>query len=261
MSKKFKNSIKSRISYLNAEIITIATHSYGLFDKLINNKYSHVKVLGFGQKWTGFNMKFELLNNYIKHLPDDKIIVFVDGFDSIIDGKLEDAVNIFKQKNYKLLFSKDRLHSLDAVYHLNKIYCKDKIVVNTGLYMGYVKYLKLILNDMICKKCNDDQINLNRSCKKYPFIDIDMDENIFKNINNIDEIANSKAIFYQIPGKRSFTRTLRATYEYGQFMLILIIILYLFLFLISLYFKQKNIIIIITLIFTFYYCYMDKSCI
>ena len=59
------------------EIITVATHKQGKFDELINNKFQEkVTVLGMGKKWTGFNMKYELVYDYIKNMHDDKIIIF-----------------------------------------------------------------------------------------------------------------------------------------------------------------------------------------
>ena len=59
----------------NYQIITVATHSKGTFKELINNPYKNIKVLGFGQKWTGFNMKFELIYQYIKNMDNNKIII------------------------------------------------------------------------------------------------------------------------------------------------------------------------------------------
>ena len=35
--------------------ITYATHSMGMFENLVNNKYNiEIKVLGWGTKWNGF---------------------------------------------------------------------------------------------------------------------------------------------------------------------------------------------------------------
>ena len=39
---------------MNSEVIAVATHEEGLFKELINNNFNiKVKVLGFGEKWTG----------------------------------------------------------------------------------------------------------------------------------------------------------------------------------------------------------------
>ena len=68
-------------------VVTVATHKQGLFDKLINNDYGiKVKVLGFGKKWSGFNMKYEEIISYMENLSDDDILIYLDGFDTEING-------------------------------------------------------------------------------------------------------------------------------------------------------------------------------
>lgn len=244
---------------MNTEVVTVATHNEGTFEKIINNKYGvNVKVLGYGEKWTGFDMKCRLVYNYIKNLPEDKIIIFIDGFDSIINGTIEQAENIFRKNNYKVLFSKDLEGKL---YLLQKIVfpeCKDNNVANAGLYMGYVKYLKIILSDMLNKKCKDDQVNINNSCKNYDYIEIDNNNEIF--LNAISE-TDEKAIFIQYPGSINIYRTWRALFEYGQFLLKYFIILYLIMVYFLYKYKKVYHIILLTIFFIVYYVSMDKSCI
>jgi len=248
---------------MNTEVVTVATHNEGTFEKIINNNFDiDVKVLGYGEKWTGFDMKIRLVYNYIKNLPDDKIIIFIDGFDSIINGTIEQAENIFRKNNYKLLFSNSySINTLSGV--LDRLIfpsCKNNSVANFGLYMGYVKYLKIILNDILNKKCKDDQVNLNNSCKKYNFIQIDDKNEIFLN-KRTRTVKNENAIFISHPGTLTFKRMWRGLFEYGQFLLTYLIILYL----IIVYFLYKNKkkihIILLTIMFIFYYILMDKSCI
>jgi hypothetical protein len=88
-------------------ITTVVTHEDGLFKKLVKNRFKSVKVLGYGMKWTGFKMKYELIYNYIKDLDDNLIIIFLDGFDSLILRDPNYAINEFKKRNYKVLFSKE----------------------------------------------------------------------------------------------------------------------------------------------------------
>ena len=163
----------------NFIITTVATHNDGMYDKLINNRFKSIKVLGYGMKWTGFKMKYELVYNFIKNLDDNIIIIFLDGFDSAILRDPNLAIKEFKNKKYKVLFSKE----VDAKFK-NIVFpnCRNNIMINSGLYMGYVKYLKIILKDMINEVCNDDQVIINRKCKNYNFISIDYNNVIFKNI-------------------------------------------------------------------------------
>tara|TARA_B100000900_G_scaffold146980_1_gene124680 strand:+ start:1421 stop:2158 length:738 start_codon:yes stop_codon:yes gene_type:complete len=244
---------------MNTEVITVATHNEGTFEKIINNKFDiNVKVLGYGEKWTGFDMKYTLVYNYIKNLPEDKIIIFIDGFDSIINGTIEEAENIFRKNNYKVLFSKDTPGKL---YLLKKSVfpeCKDNNVANAGLYMGYVKYLKIILSDMLNKKCKDDQVNINNSCKNYDYIEIDNNNEIF--LNALSE-TDEKAIFIQYPGTINIHRVWRSFFEYGQFFLKYFIILYLIMVYFLYKYKKVYHIILLTIFFIVYYVSMDKSCI
>jgi len=251
---------------MNSEVITVATHKEGLFDKLINNKFNvKITVLGMGEKWTGFDMKFKLIYNYIKNLPDDKIIIFVDGFDSLVNGKLEDAIKTFKENNFKCLFSHDVNKKLSKIENkfLKKIFgtCKNGNIANSGLYMGYVKYLKIILNEALKNKCKDDQVVLNKNvCKKYDFIDIDINNLIFENVLDINNIQNVKAIFISQPGIPSLNRWYRGIFEYGQFLIDYILIVYISIFIICIIYKLYKSIFIITLILLLYFNEMDKSC-
>ena len=67
------------------KVITYATHSEGSFEELTHNKFGvEVTVLGMDPKWNGFMDKIEGVLKYLQTLPDDELVVFVDGFDSYI---------------------------------------------------------------------------------------------------------------------------------------------------------------------------------
>jgi hypothetical protein len=62
--------------------------------------------------------------------------------------------------------------------------------------MGYVKYIIPILKDSMKFKCSNDQMNLNKICEKYPYINVDINEDIFQNGGS----DNTKACFIQYNG-------------------------------------------------------------
>ena len=250
---------------MNAELITVATHEEGLFKDLINNKFNiKVNVLGFGKTWTGFQMKTELVYKYIQKLPDDKIIIYLDGFDSTINGNLQDAVRRFMNKKSKLLYSKELESPFFGLERFVFPSCRKNVNVNCGMYMGYVKYLKMLLKEILTKKCHDDQVIVNRLCKKFDFIEIDEEEIIFKNIYNTrnlkDEILKSNALFYSQPGSLTYNRVSRAIFEYGQYFIPYLFIIYAII--VYFWYKSKKLyhIVILSIIFIFYYIKMDKSC-
>lgn len=249
---------------MTTEVVTVATHTEGLLNELLQNPYGiHVNVLGFGQIWTGFKMKFELVYNHIKDLPDETIIIFIDGFDSTINGSADEAVRRFKEMNCKVLFSQ----TLDNFYLDKMVFptCKNNITINTGIYMGYVKYLKVLLAESLTKTCKDDQVIVNKLCKQFDFIDIDTNDYIFKNVYNTrdmkKEIESSNAIFYSQPGTFSFSRIYRGLFEYGQFFIPYLLIIY-GIAVYFLYTTQKTYLLaIVTILYMIYFLKIDTSCI
>lgn len=238
-------------------IATVATHKEGLFNQLINNKFNEkIKVLGMGKKWTGFRMKTELMNEYIKNLPDNDIVIYIDGFDSLINMNPEIAIRKFKEKGYKILVSED-VYWLSLIISYLFPVCRNNKIANAGLYMGYVKYLKELYKNMLKDKCKDDQLVLANMCKKIPYIEVDGNYEIFQNLNDLNKKSN--AVFISYPGRMNLKRGYRSIFEYSQFFLIPIFILY-FLFV---YLCRKNIkiIMIVTIFFIIYLTKIDLSCI
>lgn len=236
---------------MTIHIITVATHYEGKLKELINNKFNvSIKVLGFGKKWTNFKMKYELVNEYIKKLPNNDIIIFLDGFDSKIKLNPELAIDRFKKNNYKLLFSYEPGSNFIKLDRLIWPSCKNNSPGNSGLYMGYVKYLKVFLEKALIAKCKDDQVVMNDLCKYMDFIDIDTNKIIFQNLKISNGFNyNNKAIFISYPGQFSFNRIYRFFFEYIQFILLPLFILYLIILYFLLKLKKRKYICIFSLSF------------
>ena len=151
----------------NIHFITYATHSEGTFEELINNKFNiPVKVLGWGEKWNGFMDKFKNMYKYIKTLPENDIIIFIDGFDSKINQPIDVIKKKFLEFNSDIILSQH----YDTNYIQKKIFgvCKDNLVANSGLYMGYNIKIQELLNDtLISNYSSDDQTSLNTACKNF----------------------------------------------------------------------------------------------
>ena len=244
------------------EIVTVATHSFGKFNELINNPYKKIKVLGMGQKWTGYKMKSQLVYDYIKNMDDNKMIIFLDGFDSEINDNPDKSIQIFKSNNYKLLFSKSYGNTILSNFFINQVFthCINKTVSNPGMYMGYVKYLKIFYENSLKNKCKDDMVVSNLLCKDLNFINVDSENKIFENKYIQDKDIKSNAIFISYPGTFSFFRISRAFFEYGQFFLKYILILYILLFLLLFYIKYYKSLLIVSILLIFYLFNIDYSC-
>lgn len=237
-------------------ITTYANKSQGLFDDLVNNEFGvNVEVLGWGTKWNGFTDKFKGVMKYLDTRNDDDIVVFIDGFDSKINKSTKDLEDRFKKLDCKVLLSKDPAKITRLVFGT----CKNNIVANSGMYMGYTRELKEVIGAALSLKCNDDQVNMNTVCNKYDFIRIDEDEIIFKNFIPINKRVDTDAIFVSFPGTINFMRYFRGIQEYTQYFYIHI--LSLIIIGLILFPSKTHILLPILLGFSsFYTFFADKSC-
>jgi len=168
-------------------IITVATKNEGYYDALINNIHKiNIITLGFGQKWTGFIMKFNLINEYLNNLDNNDIVIFSDAYDVLLLQDSDTIINKFKSFNKPIVISKDAEHnSLLGIYFQSRIFSKCKnTYINSGLYIGYVWALKLLFDEIYkYKNSNDDQIMLINICNNSSFFDkyiaIDYDSLLF----------------------------------------------------------------------------------
>ena len=80
-------------------ILTIATHSEGYYQTLLETCKKHkidIEILGWEQKFINLLWKFELVNNRLKNVKDDEIVLFIDGFDTIILSNENEIIDKFK---------------------------------------------------------------------------------------------------------------------------------------------------------------------
>jgi len=240
---------------MSLEIVTYANKSQGMFEDLVNNEFGvPIKVLGWGTKWNGFSDKSKGLVEHLKTKQDDDIVVFIDGFDSKVNRDPIDIVKLFKQYDCKVLFSKAN-NPGDFILGT----CTNDLSANGGMYMGYVKELRQVLEEELDVQCQDDQLNFNNLCKKHNFIKVDDRQIIFENMNQIGVDKDSIAIFVSYPGKISFDRISRGFFEYTQF--VYIYVLCLLIVGMGIFPKYSKILftIVIALVI-FYALFADKSC-
>jgi len=198
------------------KVVTYATHSYGKFDALVNNSHGvHVEVIGWGNKWLGYINKARCIYDYIQVLPDDEILVCVDGFDSEIVRSIDGLEDTFKSLNCKVLISKDP--KTGGEFTTTRIFgtCYDNQTANAGLYMGEVRFLKIFLKSVISEGGQDDQRNFNTLCSHYDWIKVDSDNKIFYNVNVLKNDHTPVGVYFvSYPATPSFQRNIRALKDY-----------------------------------------------
>ena len=245
---------------MSVEIVTYANKSQGMFAELVNNEFGvPVTVLGWGTKWNGFSDKYKAMTKHLETKNDDDIVIFLDGFDTKINRNPNNVVELFKECDCKVLVSRDPRMVGKTLSKAIFGVCKGETMANSGLYMGYAKYLKLVIDEALSLKCEDDQVNLNTICQKYDFIKVDEDEKIFKNFGPLDKKHESDAIFVSYPGSLGFDRYSRALIEYTQFLYMYILCLLILG--LSLFPQRQEILLPMLILFiTFYVLVADKSC-
>tara|TARA_B110000977_G_C10972526_1_gene452875 strand:+ start:219 stop:968 length:750 start_codon:yes stop_codon:yes gene_type:complete len=221
------------ITNKHIHIVTYATHSEGTFDELINNEFNvKIDVLGFGEKWENFMQSMLAFYEFMKQKNDDDIIVLLDAFDVCLNSSTNNLIERFENMNTKILVSKDT-----NSYFTRKIFgiCRDGYIANTGMIMGYNKYLKSFFDKMInTVETTDDQREFNRTCNLVDFeVKVDSNEIIFRNVPHKQRsptggrIQNYKGTenFLGFPGQHTVKRTLRGIKEYCPFFKVEITIL------------------------------------
>lgn len=210
-------------------IVTVSTDNKYYFDYLKNSCKKNGKdlvVLGYGEKWKGFNWRFKVILEYAKKLNPDDIICVVDGYDVVSVRNLEHLSDIFnqlqKEKNCKIIVGYDNLKHTNL---LNKllVYFKfgkcNNYQLNAGTYIGYVKDIIYIINNLLylnSKDDSDDQVLLTKYCdSNINDVYIDIDNKIFLTIdapfkealqfiefkNNSIIYNNQEPFFIHGPGK------------------------------------------------------------
>lgn len=179
------------------EIVTFATHNSGYYKSLIESAKRNgfkTKVLGYGEEWKGLMDKFYKMNEYLRSQPDDKIFVFMDGFDTIVLRKeraCQDAFRSLHQKG-KVLVSACPATWMITYILFGGCHPKDRgepyNALNTGMYMGYGKDLKKLFEKLeayIQDAEENDQRMLSRcymenQCE--PCLQLDTRSEIFYNL-------------------------------------------------------------------------------
>jgi hypothetical protein len=142
---------------IKLHIVTVATHDEGYFKYLQQSCKKHgskLKVLGFGEKWQGYNWRIKLMIDYLKTIKSNDIVCFVDGYDVICTRNLlelkEEFINFTNlNPQYNIIISMYTPSNIIEKYFVNLQFglINNECLV-AGLYIGYVKNLYEMLNNI-----------------------------------------------------------------------------------------------------------------
>ena len=180
------------------KIATVATHNDGYLPalkRICEKNKCHLDIIGFGQKWGGWDWTTNKIINYLQKCKMSDIVMLIDGFDVLVLSKPEEIIEKFKKMSCNVLFSCSHISrgqpNNDSFTYKNiafpsvKKYFKSKkdFILNAGTIIGYSKhllqlYLQIQRQQKICG-INDDQILLNSMNLSFLKYNIDFDSNIF----------------------------------------------------------------------------------
>ena len=194
-------------------IVTVATNYDGYLPYLKHSctKYNYdLVILGFGEKWKGFNWRYKLVLNFLDSINNEDIVCFIDGFDVICCKNLNNLSSVFnnlkKKYNCKIIVSEHKFvnnfKNYCAIFK-NTLYfskCKNRLI-NAGTYIGNVKDIKKILFDIYNLSPydnSDDQKLLTIYCKNNEKdVYIDSNNEIFLVLEDSYEEIDKSLLFYK----------------------------------------------------------------
>lgn len=199
-------------------IVTVATDSEFYFPYLKKSCSSNginLEVLGFGEKWEGFNWKYAKMIQYLKTIDSNDIVCFVDGYDVICTRNLHNLIDEFyklkKRTLSKIIVGYNNNNNNNNKYFVALYFgtCNNTLL-NSGTYIGtcgdILNVLKEVYN-LNPDNSADDQVLLTNYCIKHPkdvYVDVDNElflslacplQELDKFITIIDnKITNNKTI-------------------------------------------------------------------
>jgi hypothetical protein len=110
----------------------------------------NVEVIGIGHKFINFTNRLYILQDYLKNINNDELVLVMDGYDTLFNNITEYTINKFKEKNTQILISSEKIYTYqweNFQHKFNDIESEYRYV-NAGTYMGYAGSLKIMLDEL-----------------------------------------------------------------------------------------------------------------
>jgi hypothetical protein len=129
-------------------------------------------TLGFGEKWGGFIWKYKQMKKFLKTVKSNDIVIFVDGFDVIMNEHIDVFLDKYEKFNKSIVLSV--IYNSDTVEFFEKRifgtvkYNKSDYWLCSGMYVGHAGDLIRMIDMMDIQTVNDDQVLLTRVVNNNP---------------------------------------------------------------------------------------------
>ena len=154
------------------KLITVASKKEGYFnilEKTCKKNNLDLITLGYGKKYKGNQWKLELVYNYLKLLKQNEIVLFTDAYDVIILKNKNEILKRFKKFKKPIVFSVNYYNNNIFTYFFSilKYGTCENHILNSGTYIGYSKYLMILLKESLkyIKNEESDQRLLMELCR------------------------------------------------------------------------------------------------
>ena len=181
-----------------SHLYTYVTHSERYFPSLIDSCTKHKiqpVVRGMGHPWEGYVKRHHELLAFLKEVPDDDIVINVDGFDTIVLCSLNEIVQKFKAMKCDMLFSMtaDNGNMIQKYVQWKLGFYGEK--ANAGMFMGYAFKMREFIEKILASGEYNDQIVVNRMLGS---IKIDTNQEIFCNVVNTSGLhIHNRELWYK----------------------------------------------------------------
>lgn len=206
----------------------------------IKKNNGELKILGYGEKWKGFNWRNLLMKEYLKTLDKNDVVCFIDGYDVLCLRNLSHLVDKFieiqKREQCKIIVAYDRVLNPIDNFFVSLYFGKcNNISLNAGTYIGYVGDILEMINLVFIENNDvnaDDQVLLTKVCnlnKGIIYIDVkneifltisdrltDISNNLIVNENKEVIYNNNKPFFLHCPGSYFDELLIKLDYDYDE---------------------------------------------
>lgn len=109
-----------------------------------------VELIGIGHTFTNFTNRLYILQDYLKDINPEEVILVMDGYDTLFNNTVEYTLSQFHQKNTKILISSEKLFTYQwgKFQHKFDTINSDYKYVNAGTFMGYAGNLKIMVDEL-----------------------------------------------------------------------------------------------------------------
>ncbi len=158
------SNLNATLSSKDFHIFTVASKETDGLNRLLascDHFNVDIDIVGMGLPYKGNGQKLNYLKEYLAEIPDNHIVMFVDGYDTLILADKETILRKFFEKEVVCVFGAEASAESFPFRHLSSRFPRSPTkfqFLNSGTYIAYAGYLKRVLDAInIIKEKSSDQ--------------------------------------------------------------------------------------------------------